>query len=129
MQSMEAMISLMFLAAAVSALLSGTAGMATDDSLYRAQVAGDAWRVLYLRGDFEDFGEGKRPALEADMQRISDETGLCVFLGGTLFSTPGDAAGGACRGEDAAPHETVVSLEKTVIWGGNPRTLAFTLAR
>jgi hypothetical protein len=129
MQTVEAMISLMVLVAVVSAMLSGMDGREVDDSLYRVQLAGDAWRVLYLRGDFGEFGEPKRGALEADMQEISDETGMCVFLGGTLFSTPGEAAGGMCRGAGASARETTASLEKTVIWNGTARSLAFTLAR
>ena len=53
-----------------------------DDSLYRAQLVEDIWRVLYLRGNFEDFNTAKHGEVEAELIALGEETDLCIFLKG-----------------------------------------------
>jgi len=124
MQSIEAAISLLVLlsiSASVMPLLEEQRDI--DDSLYRVQLAEDAWRVLYLRGDFRDFGEDKRGTIEADMAEITRQTGLCVFMDGVQFTS--------CRGNMGTgagqAHEITVSLSRTAIFNGTPRSFAFAL--
>lgn len=131
MQTVEALISLMFLVAMASALLAPLQGQAIDDSLYRAQLAGDAWRVLYLRGDFTDFGNASLPGTnrgmdrelaertQAEVETLGSETGLCIFLAGVVSSN--------CRG--VPDTETTVSVERTVIYRGMPVTLTLSLKK
>ncbi len=130
MQTIEALISLMFLVAMASALLAPLQGQAIDDSLYRAQLAGDAWRVLYLRGDFTDFGNASLPGTNgmdrelaertrADVETFGSETGLCIFLAGVVSSN--------CRG--VPDTETTVSVERTVVYSGRPVTLTLSMKK
>ena len=119
MQSMEAVISLLFVVVVVSGLAARMEPGGTDDSLYRVQLAEDCWRVLYLRGDFHDFSNASRPAIERDLAAMGAKTGMCYFIGGTEFTN--------CRGGNRA-HGVSVSLEKTVIFEGRPRTVAFSMA-
>jgi len=120
MQSLEAVISLMFFLSISSVLLSVQPHRHIDDSLYRLQLAEDAWRVLYLRGDFQDFDEGKRETLETDMADIGEKTSLCLFLDGTRFTN--------CRGGDDR-HEIFISIRRTVIFRGKPEALSFSLGK
>ncbi|MFH0737150.1 MAG: hypothetical protein V1827_00535 [Candidatus Micrarchaeota archaeon] len=120
MQSFEALLSLFVFVTVLACVLSSDPGQKPlDDSLYRFQLADDAWRVLYLRGDLRDFGEWKRGAVEADMAEIGDQTGLCLFIHGVEFTN--------CR--DGQAHEAVASLSRTVITGGSPEKVTFTLSR
>ena len=120
MQTLEAVFSLMFFLSISSLLLSSFKPYQLDDSLYRIQLANDAWRMLYLRGDLEDFSDDKRDAIERDMQEIGKQTGLCFFLNGTQYSN--------CRGGDD-PHENTVSIKRTVIGRGGPETLSFSISK
>jgi len=119
MQSIEAMLSLLiFLSIAALAIAADPGPPPIDDGLYRVQLAEDAWRVLYLRGDFKDF-RGERGAIEADMETIGGLTGLCLFMDGIEFTN--------CRGGEN-PHEGQISLRRTVLLDGNPMTVTFTLS-
>jgi len=121
MQSIEAIISLLVFLS-LSAVFIAQLGQPNppDDSLYRLQLAEDAWRVLYLQGHFHDFNEGKRLALEEDMKKITDETGLCVFMEGTEITS--------CRGGDEE-HVMTASLSKTIIVDGKPKTVSFSIGK
>jgi len=133
MQTVEALISLMFLVSMVSALLSGLGGQAIDDSLYRAQLAEDAWRVLYLRGDFVGFGNGSSgmaggnggmdselaARTRADVETLGGMTGLCIFLHGVVSTN--------CDG--VPDTETTVSVTRTAIYGGKPVTLTLSIKK
>ncbi len=127
MQSMEAAISLIiFLSISSFLLLSIDEPHNVDDSLYRTQLAEDAWRVLYLRGDFQNLSDSaeSRARLESDMETITDETALCVFMGGVEFTS--------CRGDDVSgstEYEITASLAQTAIYEGKPKRFQFSLGR
>lgn len=88
-------------------------------ALYRLQLAEDAWRVLYLRGDFEDFGEESRAGIERDMALIGGETGLCYFMDGVRFTN--------CRGPEGV--QIGASIRRTVVSGGAPVAVTFSIGR
>lgn len=120
MQSMEAMLSFVFFISIASAMLAGAWPQRdVDDSLYRAHLAEDAWRILYLRGDFQDLGVQKRDAVESDLEAIGRETDLCIFMGGLRMTN--------CRGGE--PHDATAALTKTVFYDGMPRSVAFSLGK
>jgi len=120
MQSIEAMVSFLFFVTIASGILLQLENQRDiDDSVYRVQLAEDAWRVLYLRGDFRDFSDAKRAALEQELAAIGDETGLCFFMDGVRFTN--------CR--DSEPHATAVSLRKTVFYDGKPQNFTFSIGR
>lgn len=119
MQTIEALLSLLVFCAILSQAALPPQVAPIDDSILRVQLANDAWRVLYLRGDFEDFGEGKRPQIEGDLGKMGELSGLCFFLNGTTYTN--------CRGGSEA-HEAAVTLRKALICEGGPRNLAFTVA-
>lgn len=132
MQSMEAIISLFFFVAlSTSMLLQLDSRRDVDDSLYRAQLAEDAWRVLWLRGDFAGFGNTSLLGTDAEMDRelagrtradvdaLGSETGLCVFLAGVVSTN--------CRGVPGT--ETTVSVERTVIYRGMPSRLTLSMKK
>lgn len=118
MQSFEAVLSLIFLVSILSLSLQLAMERPLDDSLYRMQLAEDSWRVLYLRGAFQDFGESKRAELEGDLALLGDETHLCYFIDGIGFTN--------CRG-GSEDHEMTASLRKTVLYDGTPRSVTFSV--
>jgi hypothetical protein len=122
MQTFEAILSFLFLITISSFMLGSFQILPIDDSLYRIQLAGDAWRVLYLRGDFHDFSDipaSKHSAIEKDLDELGDQTGLCFFLEGLRITN--------CRGGDK--HETVAVLHKTVLMDGVPGNATFSLSK
>lgn len=121
MQTFEALVSAtVFLFMLSSILLGCQVPYALDDSLYRYQLVNDAWRVLYLRGDFEGFGPSGRAAFESDADAIREMTGLCIFMDGVRYTN--------CRGGDEA-HEILASVKKVVIEDGEPKQVSFSIAR
>lgn len=120
MQSLEAILSLLFLISIVSPLLIPSNGNEIDDSLYRIQLAEDIWRVLYLRGDFHEFGDTKRTFIETEFELIGDETDLCIFMDGIEFTN--------CRGGEQE-HELSASLPKTIIYEGRPKSVSFSIGK
>lgn len=121
MQSIEAVLSILVfssIALAFSGPLSDDGGI--DDSLQRLYLAQDAWRVLQLRGDFQDFHLGHDSALKEDVDSITDLTGLCVFMTGSTRYT-------SCRGGER--HEITASIRRTVIVGGVPWKVTFSLGK
>ncbi|MBD3210022.1 hypothetical protein GF318_01430 [Candidatus Micrarchaeota archaeon] len=121
MQTVEAVVSLLFFASVCSFLFSDIQeSRQIDDSLYRAQIGEDIWRVLYLRGNFRDFNSNSRYGVEQELDEISELTGYCVFLNGIYITN--------CRG-GIQQHDTIVSLEKSVVYHGVPRNLAFSIAK
>jgi len=122
MQSLEAMLSLIVLVWCASLLLAPLEGQRTDDSLYRLQLVSDAWRVLYLRGDFQDFGDAKQAQIDGDLETLGYETALCFFLEGTRFTN--------CRGGGQdQKHEPLVSLHRTVVEDGLPKEVMFSVGK
>lgn len=119
MQTLEAALSLLVFASILLAVLPyGAPQRGTDDSLYRMQLANDAWRVLYLRGDFQDFGDGKHEAIERDINEIGKQASLCVFLDGTWATN--------CRG-GVREHNTTIKIQRSVVAGGIPKRVVFSL--
>ncbi len=121
MQTIEALISLeIFLIAGVSIMLmSIISPVPVDDSLYGLQLAGDAWRVLYLRGDFTGLSDDGRGAIENDMREMGEGTGLCFFISGVEFTN--------CR--DQENHPALASVSRTVFINGIPRRVSFSIAK
>ncbi len=120
MQAIEALISLqIFLIAGISIMLVSIAPRPIDDSLYRLQLAGDAWRVLYLRGDLAGLSDDGRGAIENDMRALGDMTGLCYFMSGVEFTN--------CR--DQENHPALASVSRTVFIDGIPRRVSFSIAK
>lgn len=116
MQTLEATISFLFFVWAASMMLASFEPQKTDHSLYRLQLVEDAWRVLYLRGNFEDFNEQKEDDLEKEFQEITRQTSLCLFMDGVRITS--------CRGGEGL-HEITASVTRTVIYEGKPKTFTF----
>lgn len=116
MQTLEAMISLVFFIWTVSLLMSSYSVPPADDSLYRMQIAGDAWRVLYLRGELQDLESLEQ--LEPALEPLASGTGLCIFINGIEATN--------CRG-GVEGHDVTVSLLRTVILDGEPTQITFSL--
>ena len=135
MQTIEATISLLVLLTISLSLLQILPEQKIDDSLYRMQLAEDAWRVLYLRGDFRDFSEMNRTDIERDLATIGDETSFCVFIEGVRFTncrwSADESADGVGEGaEDRTGSGTlgrVASIERTLIEDGKPDQIMLTL--
>jgi hypothetical protein len=117
MQALEASLSFLVFVSMASVLMVPEESGHIDDSLHRAHLAEDAWRVLYLRGALENMS---RPELEAELSLIEAETGFCIFIDGVVYTN--------CRGPAAAHHITA-SLQKTVVVNGAPRRLTFSIGR
>ncbi len=121
MQSFEAMMSFLVFTSIMLAVIEAEGEpRGIDDSLLRLQIAQDAWRVLYLRGDFRDFGNAGSGRIRADMESISSETNLCVFLMGSSNYT-------SCRGGEK--HELTASIRRAIIIGNSPRLVTFSLGK
>ncbi|MFH0884222.1 MAG: hypothetical protein V1861_00760 [Candidatus Micrarchaeota archaeon] len=121
MQSFEAMMSfLVFTSIMLYATQTADKPQGIDDSLLRIQLAEDAWRVLYIRNDFHDFGSAGSERIRTDMESISNQTGLCVFLMGSSNYT-------SCRGGER--HEMTASIHRTLIIGNSPRLVTFSLGK
>jgi hypothetical protein len=121
MQTFEALVSLFTLVLMAAMLVSGEE-MKLDTSLHVQHVANDAWRVLYLRGDFRDvhtdLGGLELPAAaKEDLDKIGEMTGYCIYFAGV-------------RGTNCPGIETrqILTLEKTIIADGVPAKAAFTIA-
>jgi hypothetical protein len=126
MQSAEAVISLMVLVSICMPMLATFASQPQiDDSLYRYQLANDAWRVLYLRGGLRNLSISSqnpvRDSLEGDMETIYGLTGLCAYLEGVRVAPQ------ECRSAGIA--ENVAVLHKALYDGGVRRDATFTLAK
>jgi hypothetical protein len=120
MQSMEAAFSLIvFLSISTAFLMRLEPPKAIDDSLYRIQLADDAWRVLYLRNHMDNLSESSRDAIEADLRAMGETSSLCFFFRGVDFTN--------CR--DDSPHAMSASVSKTVIVDGRPERFTFSIGK
>ena len=122
MQSMEAVFSLVFFMAVAGAMLTEARPVPLDESVYRMQLAGDAWRVLYLRGDFTgaDLSDQTyQEKIRNELELLESGTSLCFFVSGTDLS---NCAGGK-------PKEEVAVLRRTMLDGGSPRAITFSVQR
>lgn len=120
MQTLEAIISLLVFVALLPQFLS-IEEKPVDDSLYRMQLANDIWRALYLKSDFEDFSfaeyNAARNNAEADLNKITKSTGICIFIGGEKLTS--------CRGEKTG--EQIITTEKMLIVDSIPQKVTLTL--
>ncbi len=114
MQTIEASFSLLFF---LSILASIPVVQDYESRLYPLLLAEDSWRVLYLRNGFHDFGDAKREAFESSLDELSAITGFCYHLSGIRFSN--------CRG---LPSESIMTIQKTIIYDGYPRNVTFTVS-
>src|SRR4030095_9454878 len=119
MQTLEAMISLLVLSSILLYYASAATAGPLDDSLYRLQLAEDSWRVLYLRGDFEGFGDKSGDRVQTDLETLGSQTGLCFFMSGLRMTN--------CPGGNK--HQEMVRLGKTVIYDGAPKKIAFSIGK
>jgi hypothetical protein len=120
MQTFEALISLLVFVSAVSLLLQVEEDSHIDDSLYRIQLAEDAWRVLYLRGSFQDFRPQSREAVEGEVSALGEEAGLCIFIDGVFITN--------CRG-GPQEHRITASMRKAAVYDGVPRNFTFSIGK
>jgi len=125
MQSVEAVISLMFFVSVLSYMLSGIAEKpGLDDSLYRYQLADDVWRVEQLKGNFKDFSfdanNAMRDDVEADFDYINGMTGLCIYMGGIKVTS--------CS-SDYTIAEKVASVSRAAYINGSAKNVTLTLAK
>ncbi len=119
MQTMEGILSLLVFSSIFASFIRIMDDPAPlDDSLYRLQLAEDAWRVLYLRGDLRDLGDSKS-GVEGDLGLLGTETGLCFFFSGIQATN--------CRGGE--PRLITASVGRTVILGGKPEAVSFSLGK
>jgi hypothetical protein len=117
MQTFEALISLFLLVSIIPLFFLDNENY-IDDSLYRAQLTEDAWRVLYLRGNFQDFGPSKHADVENDITILGEQTDLCLFLDGVWITN--------CRGGSAS-HAITASLDKTVVYDKILKNVTFSI--
>ena len=122
MQSLEAMISLLFFVSVLSHMLGGISEKpAIDDSLYRYQLAEDVWRVEQLRGHFEDFSDAKRMPIEADFDIISQKTKLCIYMHGIEITS--------CRGKQYSIQERLATINRVVYKNDFAENVTLTIAK
>ena len=119
MQTIESILSLLFLLSISSAILGSYHIVPMDDSLYRMQLASDAWQVLYLRGHLHGYSDSgpARTAIESDLDLIGRQTSLCVFIEGLRITN--------CRGGE--DREMISSIRRTVIIEGRPESVAISI--
>lgn len=86
MQTLEAILSFLMLVSITNMLLYGHSVHTLNDSVYKYQLAGDFWRVLYLRGDFTNLTLTStstiRDDLAKDLKQIHNLTGVCTYFSG-----------------------------------------------
>jgi hypothetical protein len=122
MQSIEAVISLMFFVMVISFMLNGISEKSgINDSLYKYQLAGDVWRVVSLKGHFQDFsfddGNIQRDLVEKDLNEIYDLTGLCTHIGGFKATS--------CRGVSTTE---IITVKRMLYVNGTLNQVTFSLA-
>ncbi|MBS3067344.1 hypothetical protein J4450_01465 [Candidatus Micrarchaeota archaeon] len=109
MQTLEAIISLLFLVSFVSFVASEQHARGVDDSLYKYQLANDVWRVVYLRNGIDSN------KYENDIKRIGELTNLCIFIDDVTN----------CDEEV----EEIISTERIVVVGNEPKKVMVTIAK
>lgn len=117
MQTLEAMLSLVFFIWAATLAVSSYDVAPVDDSLYRLQLAGDYWRVLYLQGRMQNVTDVR--SLGPGLEMIGRESGHCLFINGIRNAT-------SCRG-GSDKHEMVVSIQRTLLVNGVPERVTFSV--
>jgi hypothetical protein len=118
--TLEAFLSLLFF---ITILLFITPNFQqADTSLYQFQIAQDAWRVLYLRGDFESLSDSQiavqRAKIEGDMVTMGSYSGFCFFIDGINYTN--------CRSGEK--HIITASMQKTLIYDGELKRCTFSIA-
>ncbi|NYZ77277.1 hypothetical protein H0O02_03100 [Candidatus Micrarchaeota archaeon] len=122
MQTLEALISFtVFMVFSSYLLLQLEDYGGVDDSLYRYQLANDAWRVLYLQGDFRDFSfsadSAQRDKAEGHLGEIYDKAGVCAYLGGIKATS--------CRSVSCG--REISSISRVAIVDGNAEAITLSL--
>lgn len=116
MQTFEAIISLLFFVWMLTLSLVSFEAPELNYQVYQMQLSSDAWRVLYLRGNFEDLSDMQ--LVEADLNQLGSVTGLCFFLDGIETTN--------CRG-GVNDHDLSVSSYRTIIFNSEPKTIRFSM--
>lgn len=118
MQTLEAMLSLVFFIWAATLAISSYDAPQPDDSLYKLHLAGDFWRVLYLQGELQDVKDIEE--MKPPLDEIYKKTGLCVFIDGIRATS--------CYG-GTREHEISVSLPRTLLVNGSPRQVTLSVGK
>ncbi len=116
MQTFEAIISLLFFVWMLGIAIVSLEVPEHDYRVYQMQLSTDAWRVLYLRGNFEDLSDMQ--SIEPDLNQIGQVTGLCLFLDGIETTN--------CRG-GIERHDLSISTYRTIIFNHEPKTVRFSM--
>lgn len=120
MQTVESILSFLAFSSILAAFSLQAGDQAPlDDSLYRLQLASDAWRVLYLRGALSGLGDVSRGTAESELVSMGRMTGLCFFLRGIDVTN--------CRG--GGPRAITAAVRRTVIYDGKPETVSFSVGK
>lgn len=122
MQTIEAVFSLAFFVLIISAMdCVEDKEKELDSSLYRVQLAGDVWRVLYLKGAFDNLeylGCSSSDSCE-HVKKTEEMTGMRIYIGGTRFSGPGGVH----------PEKEYIRMKRILIVGSTAKNVSFTLKR
>ncbi|MGV8176817.1 MAG: hypothetical protein ACP5NX_03390 [Candidatus Bilamarchaeaceae archaeon] len=116
MSILEGAISLLVLMMLILAVQANPPHAETKYDDYRLALAQDAWRTMYLHGDFSGPGGLDRANVQADLDRISWLTGMCVSL------EEEDLAG--CR-----EGVEIVRIRKYAVVDGVPKELTLVLRK
>jgi hypothetical protein len=116
MQTFEAIISLLFFVWMLTLALLSFEAPELNYQVYQMQLSSDVWRVLYLRGNFEDLSDMQ--SIEPDINQLGSITGLCFFLDGIETTN--------CRG-GVNNHNLSVSSYCTIIFNHEPKTIKFSM--
>ncbi len=112
MQTLEAIVSFLFLIAIISTISLEPSQMHTE--LQQFAIADDIWKTLEVRGDFRDFPSN---SLQKDLEEVTSLTDLCVgFIEEDLAS---------CRDNE----ENAIFIEKTIVTKGKLKRITFFVSR
>ncbi len=124
MKTLEATISLFVFLFFLTSVLAGAKPQKIDDSLYRYELGADVWRVLYLRGDFNDFSDDSlnpaRDRTENDLTTITELTKQCISLGGIRVQSE------QCRGIELKIATVVV--KRRLLVGNEAKDVSLTIS-
>lgn len=93
-------------------------------SLDTVRLYDDVWRVLYLKGYFQDVVSQNHDSLidshlNTGLAEVGSKVSFCVFIEGVRFTN--------CRGGDS--HELFFSTEKTLVIDGKLKKVVFSVGK
>ncbi|MDO8553293.1 MAG: hypothetical protein Q7S22_00670 [Candidatus Micrarchaeota archaeon] len=124
MKTLEATISLFIFLIFVTSVLADLKPQKIDDSLYRYELASDAWRVLYLRDDLHNFSDDSlnlaRDRAENDLTKMTEITGLCMNIEGVRVQSK------QCRSKELK--ESTVAIKRRLFAGDEAKEVSLTIS-